>query len=728
MAFKPKQKSFLRARFAGVEVEPERVPKHVTLLKPIRCAGYWEYCPLERHTDNGVERLAPVLQTTADGAREGVVERVYHHFAYRDFQDLLPNDLPINTRCSCAPGPHLRAIYPESFHVVAANIGRPVAEVAHYGGRGSGKSEDALFIIIRGNAKARALPANTDPGSPEFLAAAADVSYVNHRNYRFLVLRRNSTDLSDFFRRAKEFFSKIDSRIEFTESPMRIKFPSGAEGVLDHLADANAWMKYQGQEYQTVIIEEAGQIPDEESFERILASCRSSFPELAWKVYLTFNPGGPGTAWLKKRYIKLQMRDGAAVPHGVPIWNPSRERYQMVVHSTVYDNPYFMRTSFKGGGYLGVLKGISRKALRKQWLLGDIDAFEGQVFEEYRDTHVSGEPDRACHVYTPEQIPMMPWWPRILGMDIGHTHWTALFKACVTPSGQLVVYDEMVESHVTAVEWGNRLARWVVKELAGLDANANGSATIPLFLSPDAFAHRGAVMAGEERSLAEQVEYGIKMILGQDATRSLTASETGEEDFLRRASFQSERARIVLRRANDQRIAGWDWMHEMLRWRRLERPKAKHFDQAYAKKLLDEDGVTKYAEYVNAFRKQDDNNPLPRLIVTSNCTKLREAIPAAEYDADGRNPKDVKKTNTIQDDCNDSVRYLCMGYKRILEKEPLWLAVEQRLTAARLRNPNITGENLERVADRAASEWEQEGAPEAFMIGSGPPSLQGAIQ
>lgn len=71
----------------------------------------------------------------------------------------------------------------------------------------------------------------------------------------------------------------LPTKAEFAGNPAEIKFPSGAIIRTGHLKDENAYSKYQGHEYQKILIEELTHIPRESDYEKLLGSCRSTVPD-----------------------------------------------------------------------------------------------------------------------------------------------------------------------------------------------------------------------------------------------------------------------------------------------------------------------------------------------------------------------------------------------------------------------------------------------------------------
>ena len=222
-----------RAQIAYTGGNGYELPPGATIAwRPVYCAGFDAICKVcaerDRAAGQNVKRYRAQHYLDYVGFHCPVCggndfDRHFHHFE--------------NIPCGCEPGPQMKTLL----------LGDRVDELAHGGGRGSAKSECGFALSIRGN-----------PGVPN--PTGVDVSYINHPKYRFLVLRKNSKDLEDCFRRAREFYASFGGVP--TESPsMRIKFPSGAEGIFDHMQDESAYEKYQGQEFQFIWAEEITQIP-----------------------------------------------------------------------------------------------------------------------------------------------------------------------------------------------------------------------------------------------------------------------------------------------------------------------------------------------------------------------------------------------------------------------------------------------------------------------------------
>ena len=259
--------------------------------------------------------------------------------------------------------------------------------------------------------------------------------------YRGLVIRKTSEDLSDWISRAKRLYSPLNA--EVTGKPSVIRFPSGAEIRCGHLRDENAYEKYQGHEYQRILIEELGQIPNEESYLKLISSCRSTIPDLEPKVFCTANPGGKGHAWIKSRW-GIGLREP-----NVAFRDLVSSRYRIYIPATIQDNPTLLEND---PDYVGYLESLP-EPLRSAWLLGDWDIFSGQYFTEFHP---------SVHVITEDEARKMGYGDEInnhyIGVDWGFAAPFCALWNQVTHDGKVFFYDELYGTERHPAYWGEMIA------------------------------------------------------------------------------------------------------------------------------------------------------------------------------------------------------------------------------------------------------------------------------
>jgi len=151
-------------------------------------------------------------------------------------------------------------------------------------------------------------------------------------------------------------------------------------------------------------VEEASHIASEDSYVKLLGSCRSTIPELPPRMMLTSNPDGDGKAWLKKRF---RIKPGGKIQAFIT----EQGRKMMYIPSTVNDNPSLL----KDDNYIRFLDSIVDPDLRKAWKDGDWDAFgvKGSYYGDLVETMKRDK--RVRHVPYERELPVYTYWD--LGMS-----------------------------------------------------------------------------------------------------------------------------------------------------------------------------------------------------------------------------------------------------------------------------------------------------------------------
>ena len=160
---------------------------------------------------------------------------------------------------------------------------------------------------------------------------------------------------------------ELGTLADYSELRKTLSFRNGSRILFGYLDTDRDLLRYQGQEFDVIAIDEATQLT-ENQFVTLRAAMRgvNSFPK---RMYLTCNPGGIGHAWVKRLFVDRKFRDGE---------NPNDYRF---IPAKVYDNKALMESD---SGYLGMLRSLPKK-LRSAWLDGNWDVFEGQYFPEFSE-------------------------------------------------------------------------------------------------------------------------------------------------------------------------------------------------------------------------------------------------------------------------------------------------------------------------------------------------------
>lgn len=240
---------------------------------------------------------------------------------------------------------------------------------------------------------------------------------VQNPLFRALVIRKNSEDLKDWIDRAQRMYSGTGAK--FVGKPAEIHFPSGAKIVTGHLKDDNAFMKYQGHEYHRILLEELTHIPSEESYLKLISSCRSTVPGLKPRIFATTNPGGSGHSWVKKRFVDPSRAMTA-------FEDPQSGRARIYIPATVDDNPTLIEADPE---YIHFLESLPPD-LKAQWRFGSWDnqKIKGayyaddiiQAQNELRITRLPLQPHHDIHTFWDLGIndTQVCWFAQVVGQEI----------------------------------------------------------------------------------------------------------------------------------------------------------------------------------------------------------------------------------------------------------------------------------------------------------------------
>lgn len=571
--------------------------------------------------------------------------------------------------CKCPPGPQALAVMSRA------------DEIALLGGAGSMKTDATFGFILKGNA----VPKGSE----------GDLSYTSHPHYTFLVLRRNSTDLDDWFKRFRLIGEKMGAT--FTENPMRCTFPSGATGYFGHLQDENSYMKYMGKEFVRIVLEEASHIPEEQTYIRILQRNRTKYTkDFDCQMMLTANPIGPGVRWLNARFRRNPLT-GNIIPSGKTATSRSTGRTRMWIHSTAWDNPIWLEGNQQYLQNLQALKQFSETEYRRM-ALGDFDAIDGAFFPMFRRVRRTNEPENAVHIIPPRNL--APWWPRAIGVDWGFSHPTGIVWACWTPAKQMILYREAMVKGASTIEVGATIARLSLQDLDGLPGHH-----MAVHLSHDCF-HRD----GRETE-AEQIKRGIDAVLGAGA--AFVAAPTEEEENLgpeaareaiarrQRAALHKTAISLLPAGGVHKRRHSFNLMRTYLRW--LPLVDTQQFDMERAGKILAEFGALAYAEY----RKACDiaaQEKLPILQIFDTLPKLAAGIENCQED-ENDTEKALKQDG---DDILDAAVHVVAGFVYREEDVPRDVFISDKLEQYKGQFKEVSTNTLVQVARAAEQQYSQQ--------------------
>lgn len=458
------------------------------------------------------------------------------------------------------------------------NLPEQIEEVLYGGARGGGKTDSAIgYLLImaeRWGAK-----------------------------FKGIFFRRELTQLEGVIARTKELYPLHGG--QYFEAQKLWKFKNGAMIYLRHLERDEDAEKYQGWEVQACVFEEAGNFSNWEVIAKMKGILRSSHG-VPCRMILTANPGGPGTNWIRERYVEPAPMGYQPLAEPILNWNDQAGKmeptgdfnYRIYIPARVQDNAKLMEND---PSYVGRLTQTGSEAQVRAWLLGDWFTIPGAYFPEF---------DFRKHVIKRCNLP--DHWVRFRAGDWGSAkpfafYWCAVASenwnepgGRIIPKGAIVVYREWYGVKTKLEPPGyvaNQGCRMFAEEVgAGIVEREQLDPKIDYsVLDPGAFARDGGY------SIAERMAAG--------------AINAGGKVYWQRADNS--------RTPKLGHGGGWD----TVRARLIGEPLVKGGDN------------------------------LPMLYFFDSCIHLIRTLPALQ--SDKHNPDDVDSES--EDHAGDALRYACMS-------------------------------------------------------------------
>ena len=252
---------------------------------------------------------------------------------------------------------------------------------------------------------------------------------LNYPGIRCLLIRRSLGELKG--NHLVPMLKEYGEILSYSEGEKAISFQNGSRIFFGYCSCDRDVLRYQGQEYDIIAIDEATQL-SEYQFSIFKASLRgvNDFPK---RIYLTCNPGGIGHSWVKRLFIDGDFRDNE---------NPMEYCF---IPALVYDNEVLLKSD---PSYIEQLKALPKR-LREAWLDGRWDVFEGQFFSEFNED---------IHVIDANVIPKNVG--RFIAFDYGFDMLAVLLLA-KDVEGNIYVEGELCKPNLTLGEAAEEIAKFI---------------------------------------------------------------------------------------------------------------------------------------------------------------------------------------------------------------------------------------------------------------------------
>ncbi|MBQ8311182.1 MAG: phage terminase large subunit [Clostridia bacterium] len=243
---------------------------------------------------------------------------------------------------------------------------------------------------------------------------------LHYPGIRCLLVRRSYAELKA--NHVRTLIEEYGPLLCYRDSEKCLTFPNGSTITLGFCASMRDALRYQGQEYDIIAIDEATQLTEQQF--SIFKACLRGVGAFPRRMYLTCNPGGVGHAWVKRLFVDRVFRA-----------DETPDDY-CFIPAQVYDNPVLLSAD---PTYVHQLETLPTK-LRDAWLYGRWDVFEGQFLPEFQpEIHVVAKAVIPAHLR------------RFVAFDYGLDMLAALLVG-VDGTGNLFVLQEICRPDLTLGE------------------------------------------------------------------------------------------------------------------------------------------------------------------------------------------------------------------------------------------------------------------------------------
>ena len=253
---------------------------------------------------------------------------------------------------------------------------------------------------------------------------------LRYPGLRCLLVRRTLPELRS--NHLQPLLAEYGEILTWCERDRTLTLDNGSTITLGYSAAERDALRYQGQEYDVIALDEATQLSEYQF--SIFKACLRGTRDCPRRMYLTCNPGGVGHQWVKRLFVDKNYT-GREIP----------ENYNFIP-ALVYDNKAFLESDPE---YVAVLEALPEKR-RKAMLYGDWNAIEGAFFDEFMNNPDGYKTRINTHVIDPFDIP--DHWQIYRSYDHGFSRPYSTGYWTVSPDGTIFRIAELYGCTGTANE------------------------------------------------------------------------------------------------------------------------------------------------------------------------------------------------------------------------------------------------------------------------------------
>jgi hypothetical protein len=244
---------------------------------------------------------------------------------------------------------------------------------------------DKQRLFLTANTKHVGFGGARGGGKSWAVRAKAKLLALKYSGIRILIVRRTYPELIN--NHINVLRTELLGIARYNDKDKVLKFINGSTINFAYCDNDKDLDRLQGVEYDIIFLDEATQLSEYQM--KTITACLRGVNNFPKRVYYTCNPGGQGHGYIKRIFIDKRYEDGE---------HP--EDYTFI-QSLVTDNKVLMESQ---PDYIKQLEALPPK-LRKAWLEGDWNVYEGQFFEDFVDRPDQYESRQWTHVIKPFDIP-----------------------------------------------------------------------------------------------------------------------------------------------------------------------------------------------------------------------------------------------------------------------------------------------------------------------------------
>ncbi len=304
---------------------------------------------------------------------------------------------------------------------------------------------------------------------------------------RGVLFRRTYDELTDIIEESRKIYGRCGWT--YNETAHIWRSPNGATLFLRYLDRDSDADHYLGWNLQWLGFDEMGNWPDPKPIDKLWGTLRST-EGIPCVRRCTANPGGPGHAWIKRRYRPHLWKRGDRYVY--TRYEPQPDEAPGVWVDAVYipanleDNILVDHAQYEAR-LAAATAGNPR--LYRAWRANDWDILAGAYFDVF---------DPARHVIDPRAVHIEPWDVRWISGDWGFNDETWIGWHAINADRKIVTYREWVTNRTIAPDIGAGIV-----ERSRCGTNDDGSPRyerLSMFpFSPDAF------KPGAVRTIADEI-------------------------------------------------------------------------------------------------------------------------------------------------------------------------------------------------------------------------------